>query len=63
MKGISEFETETGSIKQAIIDVANRRRADLIVLGRTRFGTVGLGVQSHILQVDHEAPSPVLSVL
>lgn len=47
----------------AIIDVANRRRADLIVLGRTRFRTVGLGVQSHILQVDHEAPSPVLCVL
>lgn len=63
MQGVSEFETETGSIKQAIVDVANRRRADLIVLGRNRLGTVGLGVQGHILQVDHEARCPVLSVL
>jgi Universal stress protein family len=45
------------------VDVAKRRHADLIVLGRTRVGTVGLGVQSHILQVDHEARCPVLSVL
>jgi nucleotide-binding universal stress UspA family protein len=63
MQGVSEFETETRSIKQAIVDVAKRRHADLIVLGRTRVGTVGLGVQSHILQVDHEARCPVLSVL
>jgi nucleotide-binding universal stress UspA family protein len=63
MQDVAEFETHPGDIKKAIVEVANRRSADLIMLGRTRVGTVGLGVQGHILRVDHDAPCPVLSVL
>jgi nucleotide-binding universal stress UspA family protein len=63
MQDVAEVETGSGSIREAILKVANRQKADLIMLGRTRLGTPGLGLQPHILKFDHDAPCPVLSVL
>lgn len=63
MQGLAEFETASGSITQAILEVSSRKSADLIMLGRTRRGTVGLGAQPHILSIEHAARCPVLSVL
>jgi len=63
MQDVAQIETGSGGIRQAILEVANRKNADLIMLGRTRLGTPGLGLQLHILKVDHDAPCPVLSIL
>ena len=63
MQDLGQVETGSGGVRQAIMEIANRKKADLIMLGRTRLGTIGLGLQLHILKVDHEAPCPVLSVL
>ena len=63
MQHVAEFETGSGGMRQAILEVANRKNTDLIMLGRTRLGTPGLGLQPHILKVEHDAPCPVLSVL
>jgi hypothetical protein len=60
MQDVAEVETGSGSIREAILKVANRQKADLIMLGRTRLGTPGLGLQPHILKFDNDAPCPVL---
>jgi nucleotide-binding universal stress UspA family protein len=51
-----------GDVVTAIKHTANQVAADLIVVGRTRPGTIGLGVQGNILKIDHVASRPVLSV-
>jgi hypothetical protein len=47
---------------KVITDTAKQMAAELIVVGRTRPGTIGLGVQTHILKIDHAARCAVLSV-
>ncbi|HEY6767994.1 MAG TPA: universal stress protein [Candidatus Sulfotelmatobacter sp.] len=58
----AEFLRQKGDVVSAIADITNRKAVDLIVVGRTRPGTLGLGVQGHILQIDHAACRPILSV-
>jgi hypothetical protein len=41
-------------------DTAHQVVADLVVVGRTRSGTIGLGVQGSILKIDRVAPRPFL---
>ena len=52
----------SGDVITTISDTAKELAADLIVVGRTRSGTIGLGSQTHILKIDHAAHRPVLSV-
>lgn len=54
--------TRMGDVIAAISDTAHQVAADLVVVGRTRPGTIGLGVQGHILEIDHLVRRPVLSV-
>jgi len=63
MEDISDFEVESGGIARAIHRVAVEKSADLIMTGRSRPGTISLGVQTNILIIDHNGPCPVLSVL
>jgi nucleotide-binding universal stress UspA family protein len=56
------FLKKMGDVTTAINDTANQVEADLIVVGRTRPGTIGLGVQGNILKIDHVVRRPVLSV-
>jgi nucleotide-binding universal stress UspA family protein len=56
------FLTKTGNVVSAISDTADQIAADLVVVGRTRPGTLGLGVQGNILKIDDAARHPVLSV-
>jgi nucleotide-binding universal stress UspA family protein len=58
----AEFLRRKGNVVSTITDIAERVGADLVVVGRTRQGTVGLGVQSRILEIDHAARRPILSV-
>jgi len=58
----AEFLQERGEVVSAITDVANRVAADLVVVGRTRPGTIGLGRQSRILKIDDAVSRPILSV-
>jgi nucleotide-binding universal stress UspA family protein len=58
----AEFRRKSGDVITAIIETANQVQADLIVVGRTRPGTIGLGRQIHVLKIDHAAQCPVLSV-
>jgi hypothetical protein len=57
----AEFIRQKGDVVSAIADITHRKAADLVVVGRTRPGTLGLGVQGHILQIDHAARRPILS--
>ena len=57
-----EIVRKPGDIITEISDTAKQIAADLIVVGRTRPGTIGLGRQTHILKIDHAARRPVLSV-
>jgi len=63
MADISDFEVESGGIGKAIHRVAVEKSANLTMTGRSRPGTISLGVQTHILFIDHNGPCPVLSVL
>ncbi len=63
MEDISDFEVASGGIAKAIHRVAVEKSANLIMTGRSRPGTISLGVQTHILLIDHHGPCPVLSVL
>jgi len=63
MEDISDFEVESGSITRAIHRVAVEKSANLIMTGRSGPGTISLGVQIHVLVIDHNGPCPVLSVL
>jgi nucleotide-binding universal stress UspA family protein len=56
------FLRTIGDVVTVINNTANQVAADLIVVGRTRPGTIGLGVQGNILKIDHVARRPVLSV-
>jgi len=56
------FVRRSGDVITTIRDTANELAADLIVVGRTRPGTIGLGRQTQILKIDHAAHRPVLSV-
>jgi nucleotide-binding universal stress UspA family protein len=56
------FLRKIGNVFSAISDTADQVSADLVVVGRTRPGTIGLGVQGNILKIDHVARRPVLSV-
>jgi nucleotide-binding universal stress UspA family protein len=58
----AEYVRESGDVITSIREVAIRVAADLIVVGRTRPGTIGLGVQGHILKIDHAGRCPVLSL-
>jgi nucleotide-binding universal stress UspA family protein len=56
------FLRRPGDVITTIRDTAKELAADLIVVGRTRPGAIGLGRQTHILKIDHAAHRPVLSV-
>jgi nucleotide-binding universal stress UspA family protein len=56
------FLRKMGNVFSAISDTADQVSADLVVVGRTRPGTIGFGVQGNILKIDHVARRPVLSV-
>lgn len=58
----AEILRKSGDVITAISDTAKQLAADLIVVGRTRPGTIGLGRQTHILEIDHAVRRPVLSV-
>jgi nucleotide-binding universal stress UspA family protein len=56
------FLRRSGDVVKLISDTASSVEANLIVVGRTRPGTIGLGVQAHILKIDRVAGRPVLSI-
>jgi nucleotide-binding universal stress UspA family protein len=58
----AEFLRQKGDVVSTIADITKQKAADLVVVGRTRPGTLGLGVQGHILEIDHAARRPILSV-
>jgi nucleotide-binding universal stress UspA family protein len=58
----AEFLQQTGDVISAINDAAKRVAADLVVVGRTRPGTIGLGRQNRILKIDDAVRRPILSV-
>ena len=57
-----QFLRQKGDVVSAITDAANRVAADLVVVGRTRRGTIGLGRQNRILKIDDAVRRPILSV-
>jgi nucleotide-binding universal stress UspA family protein len=63
MEDISDFKLESRDVAKAIHRVAAEKSANLIMTGRSRPGTISLGVQTHILTIDHNGPCPILSVL
>lgn len=58
----AQFVWKSGDVVTASGETAKQVAADLIVVGRTPPGTIGLGVQVHILKIDHLARCPLLSV-
>jgi len=58
----AQFVEKSGDVLTIIRDIAKQVGTDMIVVGRTRPGTIGLGVQGHILEIDHVTRRPVLSV-
>jgi hypothetical protein len=58
----AEILRKSGGVITTITDTAKQMAAGLIVVGRTRPETIGLGVQTNILKIDHAARSAVLSV-
>lgn len=58
----ASFLTKTGDVVNAIGQTADQVAADLVVVGRTRPGTIGLRVQGRILEIDHVVRRPILSV-
>ncbi len=58
----AEFLRQKGDVVSTISHITNQKAADLVVVGRTRPGTLGLGVQGRILEIDHAAHRPILSV-
>lgn len=57
-----EYVNKSGNVVAAISDTAKEVEADLILVGRTRPGTIGWGVQGNILKIGNAAGHPVLSV-
>jgi nucleotide-binding universal stress UspA family protein len=58
----AEFLTKPGKVIETIRDTADQVAADLIVVGRTRPGTIGFGAQANILKIDHALRRPVVSI-
>jgi len=58
----AEILRKPGKVITTITDTAQQMAAGLIVVGWTRPGTIGLGVQINILKIDHAARCAVLSV-
>jgi nucleotide-binding universal stress UspA family protein len=58
----TEILRKSGKVITAITDTAKGMAAGLIVVGRTRPETLGLGAQTHVLKIDHAARCAVLSV-
>lgn len=59
---VANFERATGDIKVAIVDASSRLSVDLILLGRSGLGTVGLGLQGRVLSVNHSVKCPMISI-
>ncbi|WP_396127245.1 universal stress protein [Acidicapsa acidisoli] len=57
-----ELLRQEGDVVSTIADIANQLSADLVVVGRSRPGSVGIPVQLRILNIDHAARCPILSV-
>jgi hypothetical protein len=57
----AEFLRETGDVVSTITDAAKRVAADLVVVGRTRPGTIGLR-KNRILKIDDAVRCPIVSV-
>jgi nucleotide-binding universal stress UspA family protein len=57
-----EFLRQKGDAVSTIADIANQVSADLVVVGRSRPGTIDIPVQLRILKIDHAAHRPILSV-
>jgi nucleotide-binding universal stress UspA family protein len=57
----AEFLQQTGDAVSAITDATNRVAADLVVVARTRPGTIGLR-QNRVLKIDDAVRRPILSV-
>jgi nucleotide-binding universal stress UspA family protein len=47
----AEFLRQKGDVVSTIADITNQKAADLVVVGRTRPGTLGLGVQGRTLEM------------
>jgi len=62
LESSTEFIQKSGDVVTAISDTANEVDANLIVVGRSRPGTISLGVQIHVLKIDHAVRRPVLSI-
>jgi len=58
----AEILTKPGDVITTISSTAKQLAADLIVVGRSRPGTISLGRQTHVLKIDHASCRPVLSV-
>lgn len=58
----TEILKKSGDVITTISSTAKQLAADLIVVGRSRPGTISLGRQTHVLKIDHAARRPVLSV-
>jgi nucleotide-binding universal stress UspA family protein len=58
----AEILRKSGDVITGIGETAKYLAADLIVVGRSRPGTISLGRQTHVLKIDHAARRPVLSV-
>jgi len=56
------FLRRSGDTVAIIRETVAEVEADLIIVGRTRPGTICLGAQAHILKIDRAAGCPVLSV-
>ena len=56
------FLRRSGDTVTIVRETAAEAEADLIVVGRTRPGTICLGAQAHILKIDRATGCPVLSV-
>lgn len=58
----AEILRKSGDVITTISSTAKQLAADLIVVGRSRPGTISLGRQTHVLKIDHASRRPVLSV-
>lgn len=58
----AEILRKSGKVIDAITDTAKQMPADLIVVGRSRPGTISPGLQIHVLKIDHAVRCAVLSV-
>ncbi|WP_158792131.1 universal stress protein [Granulicella sp. L60] len=62
IQAIGSLETTSGSVGSGIQKSASEHQADLIMVGRSRPGTLSYGAQASVLKIDHRAECPVLSI-